>query len=91
MARVRRRTTHFEEGPDLTSDEVRHADEKLSSWESGEYYGRYWSHPRTLDEWFGTPAETIQKLTDIVSTDIREIVESGLLQALPPAPLGDTD
>ena len=62
----------------------------LADWDHGEYYaGYYWSRPRSLDQWFATPAETIETLKGHVRDDIGELVASGLLEALPPAPTDD--
>ena len=80
------RTSDGESRPDLSDPVLLTASEALdpvSGWETGEYYGRYWSRPHPIEAWPDSAQGTIDALLDFVREDIREIVASGLLEALP--------
>ena len=79
-ARHDNKNIHLSPDPALAA-----ATKKLQSkgFVTGHYWGAYWSRPHPTDEWLYKGADATTALIELARTDIRDLVESGILEALP--------
>lgn len=59
-------------------------DLKAKGFEPGHHWGSYWSRPHPANEWLYEGDAISEKLRKLAEQDIRDLVGSGIFEALPP-------